>query len=146
MKIFNLNSPIAVQNFKAWAIKMVAEKKRIKCEDLEPKSLGQNAYIHLVFAWVAINTGYTKEYVKQVLFKQIVNPQIFVIECVNEKNGEMYNYIRSWATVTKEEADIAISRFIDYCIKKGDLAIPQQDNKQDISYIQDEVNNNQKYS
>ena len=24
MKIFNLNSPIAVQNFKAWAIKMVA--------------------------------------------------------------------------------------------------------------------------
>ena len=146
MKVFNLNSPIAVQNFKSWAIKMVAEKKRIKCEDLEPKSLGQNAYIHLVFAWVAINTGYTKEYVKQVLFKQIVNPQIFVIECVNEKNGEMYNYIRSWATVTKAEADIAISRFIDYCIEKGDLAIPQQDNKQDISYIQDEVNNNQKYS
>ena len=125
---------------------MVAEKKRIKCENLEPKSLGQNAYIHLVFAWVAINTGYTKEYVKEVLFKQIVNPQIFVIECVNEKNGEMYNYIRSWATVTKAEADIAISRFIDYCIEKGDLAIPQQDNKQDISYIQDEVNNNQKYS
>ena len=101
MKVFNLNSPIAVQNFKSWAIKMVAEKKRIKCENLEPKSLGQNAYIHLVFAWVALNTGYTKEYVKQVLFKQIVNPQIFVIECVNEKNGEMYNYIRSWATVTK---------------------------------------------
>ena len=125
---------------------MVAEKKRIKCENLEPKSLGQNAYIHLVFAWVALNTGYTKEYVKQVLFKQIVNPQIFVIECVNEKNGEMYNYIRSWATVTKAEADIAISRFIDYCIEKGDLAIPQKDNKQDISYIQDEVNNNQKYS
>ena len=125
---------------------MVAEKKRIKCENLEPKSLGQNAYIHLVFAWVALNTGYTKEYVKQVLFKQIVNPQIFVIECVNEKNGEMYNYIRSWATVTKAEADLAISRFIDYCIEKGDLAIPQKDNKQDISYIQDEVNNNQKYS
>lgn len=145
MKVFNLKSQIAVQNFDVWTAKMKAEKKRVKCEDLEPKSLSQNAYIHLLFSWVALNTGYTKEYVKQVLFKQFANKDIFVIEGVNEQNGEIYTYIRSWATVTKEEADISISRFIDYCKLNGDIAIPDRDNKADISYIQYEIFNNQKY-
>jgi len=146
MKTFNLKSEIAVQNFDNWAAKMKAEKKRIKVEDLEPKSLSQNAYIHLLFEWVALNTGYRKEWVKQYLFKQIVNPQIFVIEFVNEQNGEICNFIRSWASVTKEEADISISRFIDHCTQNGDLQIPTQFNKADISYIQDEIFNNQKFS
>lgn len=146
MKIFNLKYEIAVQNFDLWTAKMKAEKKRVKVEDLEPKSLSQNAYIHLLFSWVALNTGYTKEYVKQVLFKQFANKDIFVIECVNEQNGEVYNYIRSWATVTKSEADIAISRFIDYCKVNGDISIPDKDNKADISYIQDEIFNNQKFT
>lgn len=146
MKIFNLQSEIAVRNFDKWVSSVKEKKKRVKVEDLEPKTLSQNAYIHLLFEWVALNTGYTKEWVKQVLFKQIINTQIFVIECVNEQNGEVYKFVRSWATVTKEEAEIAITRFIDHCKSEGDIDIPDINNKADISYIQDEIFNNQKTS
>lgn len=145
MKIFNLNSDLAVQRFDLWTAKMKAEKKRVRVEDLEPKSLGQNAYIHLIFAYVALETGYTKEWVKQTLFKQVVNRQIFVIEKVNEQNGEIYTVVRSWATVTKDEATLSINRFIEYVKVEGGLDIPDPTNKQDISYIQQEVFNNQQY-
>ena len=143
--IFNLNSEIAVQNFKHWAIQAVAKKERIKVEKLKTKSLSQNAYIHLCFAWFGLQTGDTSAWVKEEIFKKIVNPTIFLVETPNRVTGEMRITWKSWADVTQEEANVAISRFLDYAIRDCKISMPLPDNKQDISYIQEEIMRNAEF-
>ena len=145
MPIFNTNNQIGLDRFNDWVKSVIDKKKRVKCEDLKLKTLPQNAYLHLCLQWFALETGYTTEWVKEEIFKKEFNPAIFLKEMVNKKNGEVYSITRSWADLTKEEASIAIERFLIRAYLKYDILLPDPKDLPSIGYIKEELERNSQY-
>lgn len=86
-------------------------------EKRKTRSLSQNRYLHLILSWFGMEHGYTLEEVKQDIFKELVNPDIFY-------NGESEGIVkisrwRSTATLDKGEMTTAIDRFRDFSAKHG---------------------------
>ena len=86
--IFNASNEFDIQRAKERLEYLIEKKKTFEITEKKPKrTYSQNNYIHLLFAWFALEYGETPEYVKQEMFKKIVNPQIFRTEYANRKTG-----------------------------------------------------------
>jgi|GEM_PF-219212 len=102
--------------------------KNAKIEVLEKKknrTYSQNNYLHLILGWYALEYGETLEYVKQIIFKQKVNENIFKTEFINYQTGEVRDRIKSTAELNTEEMSAATERFRNYSIKTLNLYLPE---------------------
>lgn len=109
----------------------------------ERRSISQNSYLHLLFSWFALETGYTTDEVKQDIFKKIVNPNTFY-------EGEFGKLIkierwRSTASLSTEEMTLCINRFRDYASKEAGIYLPEPTDLVMIRQLEIEVTNNQQY-
>ena len=111
--------------FKEYAQKLMDKMRTNVClVDESERTLNQNAYLHVLFRIVADYTGDSEEYVKQVHFKLIVNPDIFVKVTKDKTTGKMLKYIRSTAEVDVGEMSRAINNFIRWSAEQG-IALPE---------------------
>ena len=85
--------------------------------------------------------GETPEYVKQDIFKKLVNPQIFLTEYVNYKTGEVREAWRSTADLNTKEMTTAIDNFRDYASKEAGIYLPTPDDLISLNEIERQVNN-----
>jgi hypothetical protein len=109
----------------------------------ERRTISQNSYLHLLFSWFALETGYTTDEVKQEIFKKIVNPNTFY-------EGEFGRFIkierwRSTASLNTEEMSLCINRFRDYASKEAGIYLPEPTDLVMIRQLEIEVTNNQQY-
>jgi hypothetical protein len=109
----------------------------------ERRTISQNSYLHLLFSWFALETGYTTDEVKQDIFKKIVNPNTFY-------EGEFGKLIkierwRSTASLNTEEMTLCINRFRDYASKEAGIYLPEPTDLVMIRQLEIEVTNNQQY-
>lgn len=74
------------------------------------RTKNQNNYLHLLIGVVAMYTGNTLSFTKDVYFKKLVNPDIFCVMKEDKIMGKV-PVLRSSADVTTEEMSIAIDRF-----------------------------------
>lgn len=96
-----------IQNQKVFEIK---EKRKIR-------SISQNRYLHLILGWFGLEYGYSLEEVKQHIFKEQVNSDLFYD---GEKEGVVtIHRWRSTATLKSDEMTLAIDRFRDFSSKQG---------------------------
>lgn len=124
--IYNSKKEIDVQNAIDRINWLIKNKKLFELtQKREKRTIRQNRYEHLLFSWFALEYGETKEYVKQVIFKQWVNPEIFKTEYVNEKTGEIREAWRSTADLDTKEKTLAIDRFRDYSSKEAGIYLPE---------------------
>ncbi len=106
---------------------------------LFPKRTGkQNRYQHLAFSWFAIQAGYTREYVKQTIYKKWVNPEIFITKEKNEKTGEYYENTRSTSDLDTKETEICLARFRMYAAKGG-IDIREPNDTHFWDHVQNEI-------
>lgn len=130
----------AVEKFKYF----IANKKIFELKvKRKRRTISQNSYLHLLFSWFALETGYTSDEVKQELFKKIVNPTLFY-------EGEFGTLIkierwRSTASLNTEEMTLAIDRFRDYSSKEAGIYLPEPSDLALIQEMEIQVNNNQNY-
>jgi hypothetical protein len=123
---------------------LIANKKVFELtEKRKKRTINQNAYLHLLFGWFALETGYTTEEVKQELFKKIVNPNTFY-------EGEFGNIItierwRSTANLNTQEMTLCIDRFRDYASKEAGVYLPQPSDLTMLQEMEIQINNNQNY-
>lgn len=109
----------------------------------ERRTISQNSYLHLLFSWFALETGYTTDEVKQDIFKKIVNTNTFY-------EGEFGKLIkierwRSTASLNTEEMTLCINRFRDYASKEAGIYLPEPTDLVMIRQLEIEVTNNQQY-
>jgi len=90
----------------------------VELKSLEKRSLSQNAYLHLILSWFALEFGYSKRFVKLEIFKKLVNPDIFIVDKMNKKQ-QYYEDVISTADISKDNKTLAIDRFRDYSSKAG---------------------------
>ena len=109
------------------------------------KSISHNAYAHLLFSWFALEYGETMSYVKQEIFKKIVNPEIFKTDYVNVKTGEVREEWRSFAELDSLETSLSIDRFRDYSSREAGIYLPDPNDMVFINEIEKQVENNKQY-
>ena len=140
--IFNASNEFDIQRAKERLGYLIEKKKTFEITEKKPKrTYSQNNYTHLLFAWFALEYGETPEYVKQEIFKKLVNPQIFLTEYVNYKTGEVREAWRSTADLNTKEMTTAIDNFRDYASKEAGIYLPTPDDLNSLNEIERQVNN-----
>ena len=97
------------------------EKQRtnVSLVDESNRTLNQNAYIHVLCRIMADGTGTTEQYAKQVYFKELANPELFVRITKDPLTNKMIKTLRSTCDLTIPEMAKAITRFIQWAAEQG---------------------------
>lgn len=112
-------------------------------EKKERRTIRANAYLHLIFSWFALETGYTEAEVKQEIFKKIVNPNTFY----EGEHGELVKIERwrSSADLDTGEMALCIDRFRDYSAKEAGIYLPEPKDLALLREIEIQIENNKQY-
>ena len=126
--------------------KLIQNKSKFELTEKKPvRSVSQNAYLHLIIGWFAIEYGETIDYVKRMIFKKLVNPKIFIFERENTKTGEKRKELKSSATLDSREMTNAIDRFRDYSSKEFGVYLPEAGEIDFLNEIKTQIENNKNY-
>lgn len=111
-------------------------------EKRDRRSISQNAYLHLILSAFGSEFGYTLEEVKQLIFKQVVNADLF-------DNGEKGDLIiiqdwRSTSDLDTKEMTLAVNRFLDYSAQNG-YRLPEPGDIVWIRELEKQIENNKQY-
>lgn len=107
------------------------------------RTRNQNNYLHLLIGVVAMDTGNTLAFTKDVYFKRLVNPDIFCVEKEDRIMGKV-SVLRSSADLTKEEMSIAIDRFKRWGSQNG-IYMPNPGDESLLREIAIEMGRNKAY-
>lgn len=108
--LYNLSTELDRQRFQAKTELLLKRGVVVELTEKMQRTRAQNNYLHLLIGVVAMETGNTLAYCKEVYFKRIANPQLFVQHHTDTLAGEV-EILRSSADLSKEEMQEAIDRF-----------------------------------
>ena len=87
--------------------------------DESKRTYNQNAYLHVLIRLMALNTGVKESYAKTVYFKQLANPDLFLVENNNPVTGNKVISFRSTSELSIEEMSRAINNFRHWAEDNG---------------------------
>lgn len=141
---YNASKPIDKQRAIQKLNYLLANGKTFELtEKKKTRSISQNSYLHLLFSWFALETGYTSEEVKQEIFKKIVNPNTFY----DGEYGDLVK-IERWRSTTNldtKEMNLCIDRFRDYSAKEAGIYLPEPHDLALLDEIKLQIENNKQY-
>jgi hypothetical protein len=95
------------------------QRNNVSLVDESNRTLNQNSYIHVLCRVLAQDIGVTERYAKQVYFKELANPDVFVTVTKDPLTGDMMKVIRSTCDLTIQEMRNAIDGFIKWAADNG---------------------------
>lgn len=133
--IFHLSNEFDRQRAKERFDFLLKNGKKIELKERkEKRTAPQNRYLHLILSWFAWEYGETQGYIKQEIFKKIVNEEIFKTEYINFKTGEIRTDWKSTADLNTQELTTAIERFRNYACKEAGIYLPEPS---DLVYLEE---------
>lgn len=142
--IFNLKNEYEVPKFIERVKELMNKGEVVELTKKSNKrTLAQNSYLYLILSYFGTITGYTKDEVKLLIFKKLVNPKIFSIEKVNSRGVKIKTF-RSTSELNTSEMTMAIERFRNYSAAKG-IYIPAPNENEALIYARQEVEKNEEY-
>ena len=144
--ILDANKEFDIERARTRLEKLIENKSKFELTEKKPvRSVSQNAYLHLIIGWFAIEYGETIDYVKRMIFKKLVNPEIFIFERENTKTGEKRKELKSSAILDSREMTNAIDRFRDYSSKEFGVYLPEAGEIDFLNEIKTQIENNKNY-
>ena len=114
----------------------ISKDRLVEIKTKNVRSSNQNSYLHLILSAFAIEYGDTIDYVKEAIFKELVNKDIFVFERINRVTGEVRKDLKSTRDLSTSEMTIAINRFRDYSSREFGLYLADPNEKEILnSYL-----------
>lgn len=104
----------------------------------------QNAYLHVILGYFAMECGYTLEEVKKEYFKVLVNPDLFIVEKEFKHIGKR-KVLRSSAELDSTEMTTAIERFRNWASKEAGIYIPSANEEEMIALMEVELSRYKDY-
>ena len=118
--IYDLTNPLHRKQFVNRCNNMLRKHaKSVELKDESKRSLNQNAYLHVLIRILAVETGVTEKYAKDVYFKQFANGDIFVKEEKDKISGVSIQYLRSSSDLSVDEMSRAINKFRHWAEDNG---------------------------
>ena len=136
--IYDLNNEFDQKRFKSRCNALDKRGGMVELTEKKPRrTIPQNAYLHLILGWFAIETGNTLSFVKQEYFKRFINPDLFVVEINDEYMGKV-SVLRSSRDLDTAEMTTAIERFRNWSSKAG-VYLPSPDEKGFLDKIEHDM-------
>lgn len=126
---------------------MLLEKSNgiVELTEKKPRrSTQQNAYLHVILGYFAMETGNTLEWVKQQYFKKLVNADIFIREQEDKWLGRM-KVLRSSADLDSAEMTTAIDRFRNWSSSEAGIYLPSANEEDMLSLMEIEISRYKQY-
>ena len=95
------------------------ERNNVSLVDESSRTLNQNNYLHVLCRILAMETGTTEYYAKQVYFKELANKDIFVTFSKDPLTNNMVRTLRSSCDLTIPEMAKALDGFIVWAAEQG---------------------------
>jgi len=87
------------------------ERCHVQITDLSDRTLNQNSYLHILCRILAMETGVTERYAKDMYFKRLANPDIFIEKITDPLTKQEVEYIKSTKDLTVTDMSRAINNF-----------------------------------
>ena len=137
--IYDLSNIIDKERFKRRSEQVLKASEVVELTAKKPRrTIPQNAYLHLILGWFAIETGNRLEYVKQEYFKRYINPEIFCREVDDPHLGKVI-VLRSSRDVDTAEMTTAIDRFRHWASSEAGIHLPSPDEQAFLQAIEIEM-------
>jgi len=139
-------SKVDHQNARNYLNKLIESESDFQIvKKLNKRTYSQNNYIHLLFGYFALNTGYTPSEVKQDIFKKIVNPDMFYEGEKEKIAGVKIEQWRSTADLNTKEMSQCTERFLDYSVREAGIRLPEPEDLVFLREIEIELENNKQF-
>lgn len=140
---YDLSNGLHYHQFCDRADKLKERGAVVELRELSGRTKAQNSYLHLILGVVAMETGNTLAYTKDIYFKRLVNPDIFVQE-VNDLYVGKVQTVRSSADLTVETMSNAIDKFKRWAAEQG-IYIPEPEDAERLRDIELEMGRMKSY-
>lgn len=140
---YDLHNPLHLSQFLTRCSLFQMKGASVELREITGRSKAQNRYLHLILGVVAMDTGNTLEYTKEIYFKRLVNPDIFVQESNDPFAGKVQT-VRSTAELSKETMSTAIDRFKRWAAENG-IYIPDPQDAERLKDIEMEMGRMKSY-
>ena len=87
--------------------------------DESKRTYNQNSYLHVLIRLMALNTGVKEGYAKEIYFKKLANPHLFITKAIDPVTDEEIESLRSSSELTVEEMSLAINNFRHWAEENG---------------------------
>ena len=142
--LYDLKNPLDRERFKRRCNALFQKQGIVEISERVKRSSQSNRYLHLIIGYLAMETGNTLEYAKEVFYKRTANRELFVREKEDEFLGKT-EYLRSSAELTQEEFSLSIDRFRDWSSQTAGIYLPSPNEEQFLESIEFEMNRHQRW-
>lgn len=142
---YNLSLHIDRERFKRRCNALFKSGAYVELTDCTKRTTAQNAYLHLIIGYLAIEVGVSLEYAKVNYYKAQANKELFALEVADPLTGEIKTDYRSTTALRKEEMALSIDRFRDWSALVAGIYLPEAGETDFLQEIDREIQNNQKH-
>lgn len=143
--MYNLTNPVDAKNFQIRCEKLIDKGAMVEMTEKKPRSLNSNNYLHVILDYFATQTGNTLEEAKQIYYKQVCNPDLFVTKINDKLLGCERIKVKSINDLSQEEFSLSIDRFRNWCASVAEIYIPSSEEYIELLHIQYEAERQKRY-
>jgi hypothetical protein len=136
--LYDLRNPLDRERFKRRCNALYQKQGIVDLSEKTQRSIQQNKFLHLLLGYLAMETGNTLDYVKEVFYKRTANKELFLREKEDEILGKV-EYLRSSADLSKEEMTLSIDRFRDWSSQTAGIYLPAANEQEFLASIEYEL-------
>ena len=141
--LYDLKNPLDRERFKRRCNALFKKQGIVELSEITKRSNQSNKYLHLIIGYLALETGNSLEYAKEVFYKRAANKDIFIREKEDEILGKV-EFVRSSATLSQEEFSLSIDRFRDWSSQAAGIYLPSPNEEQFLASIEYELSRQQR--
>lgn len=136
--LYDLKNPLDRERFKRRCNALFEKRGIVELSEKTIRSNQSNRYLHVILSYLAIETGNTLDYAKEVFYKRTANKDIFVRIKDDELLGQT-EYLRSSASLSQEEFSTSIDRLRDWSSQVAGIYLPSPNEEQFLASIEVEM-------
>lgn len=140
--LYDLKNPLDRERFKRRCNALFQKQGIVELSEKVKRSSQSNRYLHMLLGYLAMETGNSLDYAKEIFYKRTANKDIFVREKEDELIGRT-EYLRSSADLTQEEFSLSIDRLRDWSSQIAGIYLPSPNEDEFLASIEVEMS---KYS
>jgi len=140
--LYDLKNPLDRERFKRRCNALFQKQGIVELSEKVKRSSQSNRYLHMLLGYLAMETGNSLDYAKEIFYKRTANKDIFVREKEDELIGRT-EYLRSSADLTQEEFSTSIDRLRDWSSQVAGIYLPSPNEDEFLASIEVEMS---KYS
>ena len=144
--IYNTSNRIEADRVRKRLESLIDSGKMVELKVKDFRSLNQNNYLHLLLGYVAVETGLSADYVKQVYYKAHLNSDIYEYKTVNNITGEECYFWKSSSDISTSDMSLSVERLRNFASDELELYLPEPNEEEFLKDVAIEIQRHKQYN